>query len=182
MSEFAKCDRALSSFARYYESRRPLMLSPQSEPIWEGRQHLGDEPGIYGDAAYAGIALEFPLTLRKTDPAGADTTTLVLRTRDVQTFGGYPGHLITVTAYQPDPNDPTHSTETLLTTDLLTSADDNHKDLALDLTGIATPAFVSIRIRVDTTVPPGLYDDFLVTNLLNRSVNFTFVASFGFSA
>lgn len=158
------------------------MLSSQSEPIWEGRQHLGDEPGIYGDAAYSGLALEFPLTLRKTDPAGADTTTLVLRTQDVQTFGGYPGHQVTVTAYQPDPNDPTHSTETVLTTELLTTADDNTKDLALDLTGIVAPVFVSVRVRVDTTVPPGLYDDFLVTKLLNRSTNFTFVASFGFSA
>jgi hypothetical protein len=35
---------------------------------------------------------------------------------------------------------------------------------------------------VDTEVPPGLYDDFVVTRLLNRSVDFTFVASFGFSA
>ena len=38
------------------------------------------------------------------------------------------------------------------------------------------------RVRVDTTVPPGLYDDFMVTRLLNKSANFTFVASFGFSA
>jgi hypothetical protein len=92
------------------------MLSVQPELVWEGRVHLGDEPGVYGDAAYSGIALECPLTLRKTDPAGPDTTTLVLHTQDVQTFTGYPGHLITVTAYQPDPQDPTHSIETPLTT------------------------------------------------------------------
>jgi hypothetical protein len=77
---------------------------------------VGDEPGVYGDAAYSGLALELPLTLRKTDPVGLDTTTLVVRTQDVQTFAGYPGHLITVTAYQPAPNDPTHATETVLTT------------------------------------------------------------------
>lgn len=157
------------------------MLSAQSEPIWEGRQHLGDEPGIYGDAAYSGIALEFPVTLRKTDPSGEDTTTLVLHTQDVQTFAGYPGHQITVTAYQPDPSDPTHTTETVLTTERLTSADDNRKELPLDLAGVGSPTFISVRVRVDTGVPPGLYDDFLVTKLLNRSVNFTLVASFGFS-
>ncbi len=156
------------------------MLSTQSEFIWEGRQHLGDEPGIYGDAAYSGIALEFPLTLRKIDPAGADATTLVLRTQDVQTFAGYPGHLISVTAYEPDPNDPNHAIETVLATERLNGADNNSKELDLDLAGIASPAIVSVRVRVDTAVPPGLYDDFLVTKLLNQSVNFTFVASFGF--
>ncbi len=158
------------------------MLSVQSELIWEGRIHLGDEPGVYGDAAYSGIALEFPLTLQKTDPAGPDMTTLVLRTQDVQTFAGYPGHQITVTAYQPDPVDPTHFTETVLVTERLTSADNNRKEVAVNLAGIASPAFVSVRVRVDTEVPPGLYDDFVVTRLLNRSANFTFVAAFGFTA
>lgn len=158
------------------------MLSAQPELIWEGRQHLGDEPGIYGDAAYSGLALEFPLTLRKTDPVGADNTTLVLDTQDVQTFAGYLGHLVTVTAYQTSLGDPTHATETLLTTVRLTSADNDHKEIVVPLTGIASPAFVSMQVRVDTAVPPGLYDDFVVTRLLNQSTNSTFVASFGFSA
>ena len=158
------------------------MLSAQPELVWQGRIHLGDEPGVYGDAAYSGVALEFPLTLHKTDPAGPDTTTLVLRTQDVQTFAGYSGHLITVTAYQPDPGDPTHATETVLATERLTSADNNRKDVVVNLVGIVSPVFVSVRVRVDTEVPPGLYDDFVVTRLLNRSVDFTFVASFGFSA
>jgi hypothetical protein len=158
------------------------VLSARAELVWEGRVHLGDEPGVYGDAAYSGLAVEFPLTLRKTNPTGADTTTLVLRTQDVQTFVGYPGHVITVTAYQPDPGDPTHFTETELATERLRSADNNRKEVAVDLVGIASPVFVSVRVRVDTEVPPGLYDDFVVTRLLNRSADFTFVASFGFSA
>lgn len=158
------------------------MLGVQPELVWEGRIHLGDEPGVYGDAAYSGITLEFPLTLRKIDPAGPDTTTLVLRTQDVQTFAGYPGHLITVTAYQPDPDNPTHVIETVLTMQRLTSADDNLKELTVDLADVPAPAFVSLRVRVDTEVPPGLYDDFVVTRLSNRSADFTFVASFGFSA
>jgi hypothetical protein len=158
------------------------MLSVGPELVWEGRIHVGDEPGVYGDAAYSGIALELPLTLRKTDPAGPDTTTLVLRTQDVQTFAGYPGHLITVTAYQPDPHDPTRATETVLTTERLTSADNNREEIVVSPAGLNSPAFVSVRVRVDTNVPPGLYDDFVVTRLLNSSANFTFVASFGFSA
>lgn len=87
-----------------------------------------------------------------------------------------------MTAYQPDPNNPAHATETVLTTARLTSADDNRKELLINLAGITSPVFVSVRVRVDTTVPPGLYDDFVVTRLLNKSANFTFVASFGFSA
>jgi len=158
------------------------MLSGQPELIWEGRTHLGDEPGVYGDAEYSGIALELPVTLRKVDLAGPDATTLVLRTQDVQTFAGYPGHLITVTAYEPDPGDPAHATETVLTTERLTSADNNCKEVGVNLAGIGSPAFVSIRVRVDTEVPAGLYDDFVVTSLLNRSTNFAFVASFGFTA
>ncbi|MGH3899031.1 MAG: hypothetical protein ACRDTA_12440 [Pseudonocardiaceae bacterium] len=158
------------------------MLSVQPELVWEGRIHLGDEPGVYGDAAYSGIALEFPLTLRKTDATGLDTTTLVLQTQDVQTFAGYPGHLITVTAYQLAPQDPTHTIETPLATATLSSADNNRKEVPVDLSGLTSPVFVSVRVRVDTEVPPGLYDDFVVTRLLNKSANFIFVASFGFSA
>ncbi|WP_158887712.1 hypothetical protein [Amycolatopsis anabasis] len=158
------------------------MLSTQPELVWQGRIHLGDEPGVYGDADYPGIALELPLTLRKTDPAGPDSTTLVLRTQDVQTFTGYPGHLITVTAYVPDPADPFHADEQVLATARLTSADNNRKEIPLDLGGLTSPIFVSVRVRVDTEVPPGLYDDFVVTKLSNQSANFVFVASFGFSA
>ena len=44
------------------------MLSSSPELIWKGRIHLGDEPGIFGDAEYAGISLELPVTLEKTDP------------------------------------------------------------------------------------------------------------------
>lgn len=157
------------------------MLSVQPELVWEGRIHLGDEPGVYGDAAYSGIALEFPLTLRKTDPAGPDATTLVLHTEGVQTFTGYPGHLITVTAYQPFPHDPPQAIEVPLATVTLSSADGNLKEVPIDLSGLDSPVFVSVRVRVDTKVPPGLYDDFVITRLLNKSAGFVFVASFGFS-
>src|SRR4051794_3638807 len=122
----------------YANVRGGPMLTVQPELVWEGRIHLGDEPGVYGDAAYAGIAAELPLTLRKIDPTGPDTTTLILRTQDVQTFAGYPGHLIRVAAYQPNPADPTHSTENVIITERLTSADNNRKEINLNLTGIAS--------------------------------------------
>lgn len=156
------------------------MLSPQPELIWQGRIHLGDEPGVFGNAFYSGLATELPVTLQKTDPSGPDTTTLVVVTKNVETFSGYPGHLITVTLYEEDPSQPFHSIETVLATERLTSADNNRQEITLNLAGKTSPIFVSVRVRIDTEVPPGLYDDFVVTRLLNKSQNFTFVASLGF--
>ncbi|GAA1349906.1 hypothetical protein [Saccharothrix algeriensis] len=157
------------------------MLSPKAELIWQGRLHLGDEPGVFGDAAYSGLAAELPVTLEKLDPAGPDTTTLVVETLNVETFGGYNGHLITVTLYEPS-DEPDRFTETVLETERLTGADGNRKEIALDLAGRRSPAFVSVRVRVDTGVPPGLYDDFLLVRLSNRSAEHSFVASLGFHA
>ena len=155
------------------------MLSPQAELIWQGRIHLGDEPGIFGDADYSGLALELPITLEKAPGAQEDTTTLVLRTEGVNTFSGYPGHLVTVTLYTPGPQ-PNVWKETVLTTARLTTADNNHKNVEINLVGQASPYRISVRVRIDTTVPSGLYDDFVFTSLSNKSADFAFVASFGF--
>ncbi|MGH3899036.1 MAG: hypothetical protein ACRDTA_12465 [Pseudonocardiaceae bacterium] len=56
------------------------------------------------------------------------------------------------------------------------------KEIPANLSSLASPAFASVRVQVDTKVPPGLYDDFVVTRLLNKAANFTFAASFGFGA
>lgn len=156
------------------------MLSSEPEMIWRGRVHLGDEPGIYGDASYSGLAVELPLTLQKTNAAGPATTTLSLRTADVQTFAGYPGHELTVTLFRPDLAQPLHWNEVVLATARIGSADNNRKDLVVNLAGHNSPYFLSFKVEVDTDVPPGLYDDFVVTRLFNISQNFTFVASLGF--
>jgi hypothetical protein len=158
------------------------MLSPKPELIWQGRVHLGDEPGVFGDAFYSGLATELPVTLRKTDPSGPHTTTLILQTQNVETFSGYPGHLITITLYEKDPSQQLHFIETPLKTERLTSADNNRQEITIDLADKTSPMFVSVRVRIDTEVPPGLYDDFVITKLLNKSQNFTFVASLGFHA
>ncbi|MFT7841245.1 hypothetical protein Q5530_34355 [Saccharothrix sp. BKS2] len=157
-----------------------MALTPQAELVWQGRIHLGDEPGIHGDANYSGLSVELPLTLEKTDQSAPDATTIVVRTRDVQTFQGYPGHLITVAAYVPDPAEPNHADRVVLASERLTSADDNLKEVEVDLSGLAFPAYLGVRVQVDTDVPPGLYDDFLLVRLGNSSDNFAFVASFGF--
>jgi hypothetical protein len=158
------------------------MLSPEPELIWQGRIHLGDEAGVFGDAAYSGLAAELPVTLRKIDPAGADTTHLVVETENVQTFAGYPGHLITITLYEENPSQPNHFLETVLANERLTSADDNRQEILIDLAGKPSPISVSVRIRIDTQVPSGLYDDFVFIRLSNKSHGHAFVASLGFQA
>lgn len=158
------------------------MLSPKPELIWKGRIQLGDEPGSYGDACYSGLGVELPATLERTSAAGPNTTTLVVRTEDVETFSGYPGHLIAVMLYEPDPAQEFHWQERTLREVRLTSADNNRKDIEIDLTGSASPHFISVRIRIDTEVPPGLYDDFVVTRFAHRSEDFRYVASFGFKS
>jgi hypothetical protein len=47
-----------------------VMLSPKPELIWQGRIHLGDEAGVFGDAFYSGLTTELPVTMQKTDPLG----------------------------------------------------------------------------------------------------------------
>lgn len=158
------------------------MLSPQPELIWQGRIHLGDEPGVFGDAFYSGLAMELPVALQKTDPSGPDVTTLVVQTQNVQTFSGYPGHLLRVFLYEEDPSQPFHYLRTPLATERLTSGDNNRQEITINLANKTSPIFVSVRVQIDTEVPPGLYDDFVVTKLLNKSQNFTFVGSLGFHA
>lgn len=156
------------------------MLSGQSEVIWRGYIHIGDEPGVYGNAFYAGLATELPLTLYRTSTDGADTTTLILEMQDVVTFAGYPGHLVTVTRYEPDPAQQFHWQESVIATERLTSSSGDRLNIVLNLDGAPSPTYLSLRVRVDTSVQPGLYDDFTLVRLSNRSPNFRFVASFGF--
>jgi hypothetical protein len=68
-----------------------------AEMIWRGRLHLGDEPGVYGDAAYAGLGTELPVTLTPSDPnASAEDVALEIQAADVSVFAPYPGHSVSL--------------------------------------------------------------------------------------
>jgi hypothetical protein len=69
------------------------MVPIESIFIWEGKIQLGDEPGIYGDAAYSGIGIKLPLTLANIDPNAPqdDILKITLHTSDVNVYKGYPG-------------------------------------------------------------------------------------------
>lgn len=156
-----------------------------SELVWQGRIHLGDEPGVYGDAHYAGLCAEIPLTVVRSDPtSGNDLAfTLVIEAEDVGTFAGYDGHEIVVRAYDPDPNPPYRAAERELGRFRLTSQDNGRKELVLQTGTTTTPSVplsVSVQLRIDTKVNPGLYDDFVWNRLSFSCADFKLYASLGF--
>lgn len=161
-----------------------MAVNPQQELIWQGRIHLGDEPGIYGDAHYSGICAEFPTTIYRSEPHQTDDTPfkLVLETEDLNTYNGYPGHAITVIIYEPDPNQQFRSVERVLAQGSFTSADNNRKEIEVKPGTAKGPFSISVRLRVDTTVNPGLYDDFIWNRLSLISPEYTYYASFGFKS
>src|SRR5262249_20855977 len=72
------------------------MKNPSDVLIWQGRIHLGDEPGVYGDASYSGLCMELPMTFHPFDPTSPnEDLNLELEAEDVNVYTGYPGHLIT---------------------------------------------------------------------------------------
>lgn len=153
--------------------------SNQREMIWQGRLHLGDEPGIYGDASYSGISAELPITVTRSDP-NAQVFKLVLTTADLETFQGYPGHEITVFRYLPDPNQAFHSIQQVVASARFLGTDQNTKEVTVNVGTAPGPFRLSLRLRVDTTVNPGVYDDFIWRKLELKANNFQFFASFGF--
>lgn len=150
------------------------MSNQKSELIWAGRIHLGDEPGVYGDAAYTGICTEFPITLTKYDTEPKDDIELILSAEDVQVYDPYPGHQVTVVGYkQITESDPPRWEEVELGVgrmkeDTIRIRPDNTDGLK----------FFSVRVRIDTTVAPGLYDEVVLLRLSLQST--THYASLGF--
>ena len=161
-----------------------MAINPQNELIWEGRLHLGDEPGVFGDAAFCGLAAELPLTVRRPDPEDTQASRfkLLLETEDLETYVGYPGHRIEVLVYEPDPAQPGHALERVLAEARFSGADHNRKEVLLDVGPAPGPIRLSVRLRSDTTVNPGFYDDFVWLRLRLITHNFDFYASFGFSS
>jgi hypothetical protein len=152
------------------------------ELIWEGRIQLGDEPGTFGDAQYSGIATELPLMIRRTDPTNLhdDPLTFALDFEHVQIFGNYPGHHISLFIYVPDPAQQYHSIEQLLTQSTVTPADGQHKEFSFNLGTGPGPFFLSLRLRSDTSVNPGFYNDFVFTRLSEVSPTTTYYTVLGF--
>lgn len=161
-----------------------MAVNTQQELIWQGRIHLGDEPGVYGDAHYPGICAEFPTTIYRLDPSKRDDKPfkLVLETEDLNTYNDYPGHVIAVIIYELDSKKQFHSVERVLAQERFTSADNNRKEIEVKPGTQEGPFSITLRLRIDTSVNPGLYDDFIWRKLSLISPDFTYYASFGFKS
>lgn len=143
------------------------MSNQKSELIWAGRIHLGDEPGLYGDATYTGLCAEFPITLTKYDTEVQDDISLILNTQDVQVYDPYPGHQVIVVGYRKiADSDPPRWEEVDL--GVVRMKDDTIAIRPNSTDGIK---FFSVRVRVDTTVAPGLYDEFVLLRLELQSTS-----------
>jgi hypothetical protein len=127
------------------------MISQKSEFIWHGALHLGDEPGIYGNASYVGLCTELPVTIRafpKEDgsegPHGQ--VTFVVYTKQVTVYQGYPGHKLTAFLY--DPGSQFHWNRREVATAKIT---DTKTEVTIDLAQekATQPAYLSLRIEVD---------------------------------
>lgn len=145
-----------------------------SEIVWQGRLHLGDEPGIYGDATYTGLAVELPLTLIET--ASTNTASLVVRAENVHVIAPYQGHIVSVVSYQQ--GDATEIGNARIAASGTPS--EVEIDVALDLSSVASPGFIGVRIHVDSAVAPGLYNDFVISGLRLSSPDHAVVAKLGF--
>ncbi len=161
-----------------------MAVNPQQELIWQGRTHLGDEPGVYGDSHYSGLCAELPITVFRSDPTSTEDLPfkIVLETENLETFNPFPGHAITVIIYEPDPTQPFHSLERVLANERFTSADNNRKEVTVMVGMGPGPFRLSVRLRIDTTVNPGLYDDFVWLRLSLLSEGFQYFASLGFDS
>jgi hypothetical protein len=152
------------------------MAQSPTERVWEGRLHLGDEPGVYGDAAYCGLSVELPLTLHRLlrDAAPDERVEVILEAQDVRVFEGYAGHLVRVLGHFSNPEgQPEWTVRELATGRLARNA------MSLTIAG-EIPAHVSVSVHVDTDVGPGLFDDFVLRRLSLRSASH--YASLGFRA
>ena len=152
------------------------MINPAAEMVWRGSVHLGDEPGVFGAADYSGLAAEWPVTITPFDPTSGDARIkLVLRCDAVKVSPPYPGHSVELRAYVPDP---TPANPYQFKQISVLSGHLNTNSLTLPVSATLPSAHVSLAVRVDTSVKPGLYDDFLVIELSLESD--THYAQFGF--
>lgn len=156
--------------------------SPTYELVWRGRTHLGDEPGVYGDAQYAGLCAEWPLTLRKYDPKSTSdgSARVLLVAEDAGVLPPYPGHRVRVLRYVLDKQIDNAQSWRVLPADIedrrLIS---DRLEFDIVLPGDFAVLYLSVRIEVDTSMHPGLYDDFVMTRLAVCST--THFASLGFT-
>ncbi len=151
------------------------MRHEDAELVWQGRLHLGDGPGVYGDAPYVGLALELPLMLQRfPDAEGPPDVHLLVETEGLQRQGGLAAPAISVVRYGAG-GEPLVLGEGRLDEPVTSIAIEVGPEGPAD-----APLPLAVRLRVNTDAPPGLYADFVLTAL--RIDSATHYATLGFRA
>ena len=152
----------------------------KEELIWQGLIQLGDNPGTYGNAQYAGLCIEFPVQLTRYNETEKQDIILTLEANDVEIYEGYPGHSVTVTGYYPDSQNSYKWNSKILVTEKMGTNFSGKLNLLIKALDVPKEKcfYISVRISVDTQVTPGLYDEFVITRLSMQSK--THYADFGF--
>lgn len=132
--------------------------------LWQGTLHLGDNPEQYSNVPSAGMVLQIPSKLDR-DKKGK----LVITTRDIQTLLG-DGHYAELIAHFEEQGGDAPANEMVVETFRLkgnsTNVDTNHTFDLEPTKGLMAPAsYYSIRIKIDTFIKFGLWDDFLIKQI-----------------
>jgi hypothetical protein len=130
--------------------------------IWQGVVHLGDNPLQFSSVNSAGMLMQVPCAIESEKPGK-----LIVTTRDIQTLSGE-GHYAELLAHYEDDDGPAR--EYLVETFRL-KGDSNNVDLdhTFDFNPMkglyAKPKYYSVRIKIDTQIKFGLWDDFLLKRI-----------------
>jgi len=146
------------------------MTAPEHAPdiIWQGRIHIGDEPGYYGDAAFAGLCFDLPIELMpysgeyKDGHESEGHVTLILNADGLRPDLGYPGHRVIFFPLAPDETSGAWTEGSIGARGRLGAPDSG--PLSLTLEG-NIPRYSILRVRADTEIAPGLYQEIVITRL-----------------
>jgi hypothetical protein len=144
------------------------------ELIWQGRMQIGDEPGVYGDAQYSGLAAELPVTITPFQPGTTGDVIFRLGAEGASNFGPpYAGHVVTVFSILADAANPLLWVKKPVAFGNLIGP-----NVDIGVTVNSGGRYFSVRVEADAAVGPGFYDDF-VWNSLSLIAD-KFYADFGF--
>jgi len=137
---------------------------PVRKTIWQGSLHLGDNPEQYSNLPSAGITMQAACKLDR-----AKKGKLIVTTRDIQTLLGE-GHYAELIAHFEEQAGDAPASESVVETFRLkgnsTNADIDHTFDFDPAKGLMAPAaYYSIRIKLDTFIKFGLWDDFVMKQI-----------------
>jgi len=129
--------------------------------LWQGRAQIGDEPGVYADAFYSGICVQFPVQLFAHSPTQSDASrvTFIIEVERVQVFDKYPGHVVELFSHVEDDGRSGFWREQSLASARLKQ---DRVEVTIEY---PIPTYVSILIKIDTNLPPGLYDEIVIKRI-----------------